>query len=174
MKIITISGHAGSGKDTCADIMFGLLAPKGGVLITHYADLVKHICKKFFGWDGQKDEYGRRLLQYIGTDVVRKNNPDFWVDFLITILKLFPNTWDYVLIPDARFPNEVSRFIEEGFDTINVKVVRDCFESELTDGQKEHSSETSMDDFIPDYYIDNNGSLDELAENIKVLVEDLC
>ncbi len=38
------------------------------VLIAHYADLVKYVAKTFFEWNGEKDEYGRSLLQHIGTE----------------------------------------------------------------------------------------------------------
>ena len=57
MKIIVISGKAGAGKDTLGEIIRDKLeALDKTVLITHYADLVKYMCKQFFGWDGVKDE----------------------------------------------------------------------------------------------------------------------
>lgn len=63
MKIICISGHAQHGKDTFAKMLEEELELRNQkVLVTHYADLVKYICKQFFGWDGQKDEAGRHLL----------------------------------------------------------------------------------------------------------------
>lgn len=57
MKVITISGKAQNGKDTTAGLLKAALEADGyKVLITHYADLLKYICKQFFGWDGQKDD----------------------------------------------------------------------------------------------------------------------
>ena len=106
MKIITISAKAKNGKDFCASLIKQKLESRGNkVLIAHYADLLKYICKTFFGWDGKKNQEGRTLLQYVGTDVIRQKNPDYWVNFIVSILNLFPNEWDYVLIPDTRFPN---------------------------------------------------------------------
>ena len=71
MRIIAISGHAQNGKDTTANIIKKHLEERGDkVLIVHYADLLKFICTKYFDWDGQKDEKGRHLLQYIGTDII--------------------------------------------------------------------------------------------------------
>ena len=73
MKVITISGKAQNGKDTTARLLKDVLEDDGNtVLIAHYADLLKYICKQFFGWDGNKDEQGRHTLQYVGTDVIRK------------------------------------------------------------------------------------------------------
>ena len=101
MKILCISGKAQHGKDTTANYLYNELKDKGyKVMITHYADLLKFICSNMFGWDGKKNEKGRHLLQYVGTDIIRKQKPDYWVDFIISILELFPNEWEYVLIPD--------------------------------------------------------------------------
>ena len=106
MKVICISGKARHGKDTLAGILKNHLEDQGNrVLIAHFGDLVKYICEKFFDWDEQKDERGRTLLQYVGTDVVRTQEPNFWTDFIKKVLTLFPDEWDYVLIPDCRFPN---------------------------------------------------------------------
>ena len=87
MKVLCISAKAQHGKDTAAGIIKEYLESKGKrVLITHYADLVKFVCTKFFNWDGQKDEKGRTLLQYVGTDVISSQQPSYWVDFVISIL----------------------------------------------------------------------------------------
>ena len=78
MKIITVSGKARHGKDFTANAIADILKGKGNkVLITHYADLLKFICRNMFGWNGKKDDEGRYLLQYVGTDIVRKQNPNF-------------------------------------------------------------------------------------------------
>ena len=133
---------------------------------THYADLLKYICKQFFGWDGQKDDAGRHILQYVGTDIIRQKRPDYWVGFVTSILELFPNEWDYVLIPDCRFPNEIDYLKEAGMDTVNLRVVRKDFKSPLTPEQQAHPSETALDDVEPDYYITNNGSMTDLKRNV--------
>lgn len=107
MKIVCISGKAQHGKDTTAKLLEEILEAQGNrVLIAHYGDLVKYVCKTFFGWDGKKDEKGRTLLQRVGTDKIRAVSPDYWVDFIVSILDIFCDEWDYVLIPDTRFPNE--------------------------------------------------------------------
>ena len=60
IKIYAISGKAQQGKDTFAEILSQELTEKGyRVLVIHYADLLKFICKSLFNWDGQKDENGR-------------------------------------------------------------------------------------------------------------------
>lgn len=170
MKVILISGHAQNGKDTIASILDHELKKSGKkVLIAHYGDLVKYICKTFFGWDGLKDHRGRTLLQYVGTDMVRTQKPDYWVNFIIDMLELFGNNWDYVLIPDTRFPNEVER-ISERFDSTHLRVVRNNFTSPLTPEQQMHPSETALDNFTPDVLIHNDGGIHELKERIHNLI----
>lgn len=164
MKIIAISGKAQHGKDTTAGILKRQLEADGYmVLIVHYADLLKHICRSFFGWDGQKDDAGRHILQYVGTDIIRAKRPNFWVDFVIDVLGLFPDEWDYVLIPDCRFPNEIACLKKAGLDSIHIRVVRQNFTSPLTPEQQVHPSETALDNSKPDYYIYNNGTLEDLS-----------
>lgn len=173
MRVIAISGHAQNGKDTTAAIMSRKLEDHGDkVLIAHYADLLKFICRTYFGWNGEKDDQGRQLLQYVGTDVIRKQMPDYWVDFIISVLKLFDGEWDYVLIPDSRFPNEIEKLRDSGFDVQHVRVVRYGFISPLTAEQQQHPSETALDNTVPDSYIINDGTLDDLDAAINTYMKE--
>lgn len=166
MHIILISGKAQHGKDTTAAVIQEVLEERGeSVLITHYADLVKYICKTFFAWDGNKDEYGRSLLQYVGTDVVRAQKPDYWVGFIADILKMFEGEWDYVIIPDTRFPNEVS-VMKENFGAYHLRVHRPGFISPLSAEQQMHPSETALDNSKPDAVLINNSDRENLRHAI--------
>lgn len=166
MKVICISAKARHGKDTAAEIMKEYLEMQGKeVLITHFADLLKYLCKSLFGWDGNKDERGRTLLQYIGTDVVGKKNPAYWAQFVSNVLCMFENEWDYVLIPDCRYPVEIET-MRQIFDTTIVRVERPNFDNGLTEAQKNHPSEVDMDNYPFDYKILNNGTLEELKQEI--------
>lgn len=168
MKVICISGRAGHGKDTAALLFEGFLVGKGKrVLITHYADLLKYICRQYFGWNGEKDVSGRQLLQTVGTDTIREKNQDFWVDFIVSILRFFPDEWDYVIIPDTRFPNEIDRLKAEGFDVLHVNVYRPDYASSLTEEQQNHPSETALDGFAADVLLMNNSDSLDLGYKIK-------
>ena len=173
-KVVCISGHARSGKDTVAKILHDqLVKDNTEVLITHYADLLKYICKTFFNWNGKKDEQGRTLLQYVGTEVIREKHPDFWVDFIATILKDFGVRWDVVIIPDTRFPNEISRLREYGFDVVHLRIDRLNFSSPLTEEQLKHPSETALDNVKPDYLITNDGGLNNLKDKVMNLITEV-
>ena len=170
MKVITLSSHAQGGKDTTATIIKHQLEEKDyKVLITHYADLLKYMCKTFFDWNGEKDERGRSLLQHVGTDIVREKNPTFWVDFITNVLSMFKDEWDYVLIPDCRFPNEIET-MKENFHTTSIKVIRPNFDNGLTDEQKNHPSETALDNYSFDVVLVNT-TLEELNCNVCNLIK---
>lgn len=169
-KIICISGKAGSGKDTAGHLLRLDLEDRGySVLETHYADLLKYMCRAFFEWDGKKDEKGRELLQRVGTDMVRAYVPDYWVAFISDVLFLFPDEWDYAIISDCRFPNEFEYLVSNGFDATLVRVDRPNYDNGLTAEQREHESETAMDNYPPDYLVVNDGKVADLAAKITAL-----
>lgn len=174
MQVILFSGKARSGKDTTADILKDLMEQDNKkVLIAHYADLLKYICGTFFGWNGIKNEEGRNLLQRVGTDVIRKVNPDFWVNFLSDILLMFPDEWDYVLIPDCRFPNEIQN-MKHSLSNVNIftiRITRLDYESELTKEQQEHISETALDNYQFDYYLDAKTGYGNLKPKIEKMYD---
>lgn len=173
MKVICISGKAEHGKDTLAGMMKEVLEQKGErVLITHYGDLVKYVAKTFFNWDGLKNEEGRTLLQYIGTDKVRQKNVNFWVEFIAEILDIFSDRWDVVLIPDCRFANEIDVLLNNGFAVTSVRINRENHVSALTPDQLSHASETSVDDIVADYIVTNT-TLEELYESAVLLSENI-
>jgi len=174
MKIICISGTAQSGKDTSAEIIRKMLWGDGKrVLIIHNADLLKFVCRQLFGWDGRKDEYGRSLLQTVGTESIRAQNPDYWVGFIAQMLQFFPDKWDFVLIPDCRFPNEITLLKKQGYDVTHIKLVRDNYDNGLTEEQRAHSSETLIESMNPDITIDNDGTLVDLTRKLMGIVRNL-
>lgn len=172
MNVICISGKAQHGKDTLAGLLKKHLEDQGNkVLVAHFGDLVKYICEKFFDWDGQKDEKGRTLLQYVGTDVVRKQEPNFWTDFIKNVLTLFSDEWDHVLIPDCRFPNEIECFKDCGFNAHLVRITRPNYDSGLTEQQLKHPSETAMDNYQADCYVINDSTLNNLDAQIPMILK---
>ena len=163
LKIVCLSGKAESGKTTAANAMAKEWRDAGlEVLIANFGDLVKHVCAKFFNWDGDKDESGRFLLQYVGTHKVRGRSPDYWVNFIASMLTFCDDEWDVVILADTRFPNEIEVLKEFGFDVTTVRIDRPNHVSKLTPEQKQNESETALDDYDFDWRIEN--STDDLKE----------
>lgn len=166
-QIILISGKARAGKDSFADILTYYL--KGKSIKLSYANYLKYICEKYFGWDGQKDENGRNILQKTGTDLIRDKLgwQNFHVDRVCQDMKIAENEYDYFLIPDTRRKNEV--YITQGMfpDMVTtVRVERVDFISPLTIEQQNHISETDLDKFKFDYYVRSETGLDKLEEEV--------
>lgn len=146
----------GAGKSTVAEYLETAFANMGiTVLRVPFAVDLKDTAK-YMGWDGEKDEKGRKLLQLLGTDCGRNCIHD-----CIWIAKWFNNLWiqmtpdkDYLIIADdVRFANE-QRFIK-GFNGIIVNIHGRGTPSK-------HASETSKDPTLYDYEINNDGTLEEL------------
>ena len=171
MKILCIAGQAEHGKDTFANIFKQQLENiNKKVFIIHNADYLKFIATKYFNWDGKKDEKGRRLLQQLGTEKIRSKNPNFHVESVRRIIELFENDFDYFLIPDVRFPNEIS-MLKDSFDTMSVKINRINFENSLTIEQRLHLSETSLNNYDFDYILEMESGIDNVLEGTKYFIE---
>ena len=139
--IIGICGFIGSGKDTIADYLVNL----HGFRRESFANSLKDAVSQVFGWDRtmlegrtkqarewreQRDAWWserlgmdvtpRWILQYWGTDVLRKNfHDDIWIASLENKLR---KTKDDIVISDCRFPNEIAAIKRAG--GIVIRVVR--------------------------------------------------
>jgi hypothetical protein len=96
------------------------------------------------------------------------------VEYIANVLKMFDNEWEYVIIPDCRFPNELYMLREWGFDVVHVKIDRGDFDNGLTDEQKAHPSETALDSTVPDVTVHNDGTLIDLYQKMINLVPELA
>ena len=179
---IILSGKSGSGKDMMAQFMKEELAKHGQkVLVIHYADAVKWFCRDFLNWDGNKDIVGRTLLQRVGTDIVRAKHPNFWTGIVVGLIQAFEpyQDFDLAIIPDARFPNEVDISLENLKNCVSVRIERRNADGTpwinpvLTEDQRNHPSETSLDVFAFDYIVHNDEGLDTLRESAQTILKDL-
>lgn len=129
----------------------------------------------------------RWVLQYWGTEVCRNGfHPDIWVASVENKLR---NTKDNIVITDCRFINEVEAIkraggitcrVERGSrpnwydDAVNLnkgpKQIGWAIAKDRLSKAGVHASEYSSVGLEYDYYIDNNGSIDELHNQIKSIV----
>ncbi len=175
MKIITISGKARHGKDSAALYVQDFLMCRGhSCMILHYADFLKYILKQYFQWDGKKDEKGRALLQNVGTNIVRKRNPNFWIEIIDSLIDGIFYDYDYIIIPDTRFPNEIDYWKRSQMLLTCIKVVRPSEDivDQLTPQAQLHESETALDNYDFDYIIEAK-NLDELRLAIDKIMKEV-
>jgi phosphomevalonate kinase len=151
-KIILISGKAGNGKDSVAKIIRDeLVAKNQKVIITHYAKHMKDMLTEFYNWDGVKDEWARHKLQWMGTEKIRiaMNKPNFHVYRTCENIDIVQEDFDYFMVADCRFPNEIE-YVKKYFgeeNVVSIRVTRLNYESTLTPEAQLHPSETALDDW---------------------------
>jgi hypothetical protein len=130
----------------------------------------------------------RWVLQYWGTEVCRNNfHSDIWVASVENKLR---QTDENIVITDCRFANEVKALKNVGATTIRVsRGERPIWYSAAVDYNNEpegseqrlkamvelgnyavHASEYSSIGLLYDHYIDNNGSIDELHNQVNSVV----
>lgn len=102
----------------------------------------------------------RNLLQFVGTDLIRKTIEDsFWIDATVERLRKEPCN---VVVADSRFSNERNLLKSLGAILVLIKRGPDSIDG--------HSSENDLGkDEDYDYVIENNGTLEELQQKIEHL-----
>jgi hypothetical protein len=174
--VILISGKAGTGKDTFANILVEELQNCQYKAITdHFAFAVKQAALEYFGWDGNKDARGRLLLQNIGR-IGRLYDPCTWAKELLSRIDrtLDLAQIDALIIPDWRFPNEKS-FIEmtDLFQILTVRMIAPT--REVIDRHAPEYldiSETALDssEFDVEVFNTDNVTLDDLRKFCKEFI----
>lgn len=172
--IVGLSGYARSGKDEVAKILvneyqFKRIAFADAIrdcvyVLNPYIESDLRVAELVdgYGWEVAKSkEEVRRLLQVFGTEVGRRLLGDnVWID---KVFKQLYDLKDYV-IPDVRFANEMKAIRHADGEVWRVN-------REGVVAVNSHVSENSLDEFIFDHLIDNNGTLDDLKNRVVTLME---
>jgi hypothetical protein len=150
--ILGLSGKARHGKNATAEFIAEFLKTRGvEVIPLGFADAVKEEAQAQ-GWDGQKDERGRSLLQRIGMER-RAQNPNYWVNRAFdriaaeaSVPQSRPRLW---VLTDVRFKNEAAAIAERGGKLWRIErrepATHGPWDNGLTAEQKAHASETELD-----------------------------
>jgi len=230
MNLIGLTGRAGAGKDTVADILVSL-----GYAKVSFADPLKRFCKDLFDFSDEqlwgpsdkrnepderycrfprnpmtlvKEVNGDRIgeyrdtqtgrefvplyltpryaLQRLGTEWGRDCCPGIWVDYAMRVVGkiragqcrynalegIVPNAiagYTGIVIPDVRFPNEAEAIL--GCGGYVWRIEREGSGLEGDAGQ--HASETGMDQIECNETIQNDGSVRDLENRVRNLLQSL-
>ena len=175
--LVAICGKAGAGKDTIGDHLVreygfyqdSLAAPIKRLVedvfvldsdTVYDRELREQPLEKWKGWTV------RRLLQFIGTELFRKNiREDIWVRSLCYRIQ---GSGRNCVVTDVRFPNEKEILEEEfGDECIIIKVVRPS-EQDGSVGIPGHESEAY--DLDSDYVLVNDGTVQDLKLKVDELM----
>lgn len=147
-----------------------------------------------WGDDARKEQvdprYGcspRRACQLIGTEMARSLDPDVWVRTMIRtarralsggviydpqfgLVKAYDERapiYDGVVVPDARFPNELAAITSAGGHAVWIERP----EAGLQGSAAQHVSEKSISAKDCDFTIFNDGSLESLWDRVAQFVD---
>ena len=173
MRIYVISGKARHGKDTVALDIKEVYEKKGlKVINLAYGSYIKEYAKKISNWNGDEETKPRELLQELGTDVIRmKIDNDFFVRRICEDIEVYSYYFDVITISDARFPNEMEWPKKKFDNVVNIRVIRDGYDSVLSEKEQKHLTEVALDEYNSyDYVIHNGGTLEDLKEKVSEVV----
>lgn len=165
--IIGIVGKKYSGKSTLAKILLEHLGVKKTAILSFATPLKTMIIKADICSGAEiyvdKTEYGRKMMQLIGTELIRNQiNQNFWIEKMRNQMASQCNK-EHIIIDDVRFGNEAD-FINSLNNNMLIRINRDVGQPTDKIYNDQHRSETEQDGIIVDWEIDNNGNIDQLRQ----------
>lgn len=173
MKIIALTGHAKTGKDTFALKLQRKLG-QDKVFIAAFADNLKSIASRNFGYRGVKDEADRQILQTTG-DKFRSLQSDFFIAPMVSMMDACEKLgYKYFVITDMRLPNEYYgiRAMTAWWPLFNFRLIRlrRYYDNGLSETSKQHATESYIDELPAAVTIDLPNDPDyDISEYLKLL-----
>lgn len=157
MKLIAFCGKAGAGKTTAVKLL--------SLMVTKHVNIKMaqpiYDLANAFGWNGEKDNRGRKLLQEIG-DVGRRYSEDWIVSTWLSVFLQLPPQ-DLVTCDDIRCLDEVQVIHNRGGKIVKVVGLAADLGSNAT-----HRTEQGIADEECDFILHNDGTMGGLT---KVLAD---
>ena len=173
-KIYLISGKARTGKGTVSKIIKEEYEKRNlKVCEIQIMRTLKGYLKDYFGWDGLEDTKPRKMLQELGTDIIREkmNMPNFHIDHLTDDIKVLSNFFDIFIVNDIRLPEEIEILKSRFQNVVSIHVVRDNYVSPLNGSEQTRITELALDHYKNFDYKIVNSSLTELTSDIIKIVD---
>ena len=166
MKVLILNGEGTVGKDTFVDILESL-----GAKVFRYStiDSIKKAAKESFEWDGNKDEKGRQLLSDLKIASINYNNKPH-IDMINAIKESEKNGYD-IFVSMIRDIPEIEKAKNDNY--LKDKIITAIITSNRVKTHFSNIADSSVYDFVYDYYIENNGTLEELKETAKNFLQDI-
>ena len=174
MQGIALTAEMRAGKDSVGKI----LVDEYGFKRYAFGDGIVDICKQLFPsmFTGAKP---RKLLQEFGQEQVARYRY-VWVDYMFAKMQtdgIDPQK-DNIVVTDLRQPHEYQALVDSGFYIVRVNASLETRIRRMKNNGEivtpeilEHSTEKYVRNFKVDYEIDNNGTLEQLHENVEELIQ---
>lgn len=165
IKVIVINGAGTSGKDTFIDLFTEVCSEQGDYEVFRYSsvDRVKHFAL-MMGWDGNKDDKGRRFLSDIKDAMTRYDDDPFeYMQMRVKDIQNNSKSGNAFIFFHVREPIEIEKMVERlGATTLLIErpsVDKDSFTNH---------ADKDVRDFSYDYIVYNKGTLTDFADSAKV------
>lgn len=160
-NIIIINGTGGAGKDTFVSFCSEFVK----VLNVSSVDKVKEAAKILVGWNGEKDEVSRKLLVDLKKLSVDYN--DAPTKYIKSMSDNFKNSDEELMFVHIREAEE----IEKTKKLLNAKTL--LITNPRVQLITSNDSDGKVNEYKYDYYISNDGTLEDLKYKAKQFIEEL-
>ena len=166
-KIILLSGKARSGKDTVASIIKDYYKDKD-VIVISFGHYIKDYVKRISNWDGSEESKPRDLLQQIGIELI-KNQIDnkLFIKRIIDDINVFSYFYDVIIVDDVRLLDELIELKNQYNNSISIRINRFNNDNYLTESQRNHITETNLDNVNDFDYVILNNNYNELKDKVE-------
>ncbi len=172
--IYLISGRARNGKGLVSKIIKEEYERRGfRTCEIQIMRTLKGYLKDYFGWDGKEETKPRKMLQKIGTEIIREEmkKPYFHIDHLTDDIMVLSNFFDIFLVNDIRLPLEIETIKERFPNVISINVTREGYISPLKTSEQVHITELALNNYQKFDYEIINRSLNQLTSDIIKIID---
>ena len=174
MKVFVIGGKASSGKTTFGEYLREELKDYSyKPCVMHITEPLYSYARNYFDWNNNQEK-PREFLQKVGYDIIKEKmgKKTFLLDRLFEDIEILNNFFDTFIITDARLAEEFDAIKEKYEDVVAIKLERSNYESNLSEEEKNHITETALDNYdLYDFKIENTSSIEELEEKVLKIIE---
>lgn len=158
--VFVVNGKPRAGKDTFAQILNKYMNVYKYSSVTKVKEIAK-LC----GWDGSKEERDRKFLHELKMLTSAYSDMAHY-DIITEVQKFFDGEIDAdVFIVDIREPEEIQRFVEK------VPALTIFIDNDRVPEITSNAADANVKNYTYDFHIDNNGTLEEFEDNIKIFLE---
>ena len=175
MKIFLLPGKAACGKDLMANYMKTKYNYKGeAACILHITTPLYEYAKNYFSWDGNMKDKPREFLQEMGIEVIKKKlgKKYFLIDRLCEDIDILKHYFDVFIITDGKLIEEFTELKRRFKDIKIIHVIRDNYNNNLSEKEKNHITETEVDLYKDYDYTVINTSKEELFKQTDKIIEE--
>ena len=169
MKIYIIGGKAKSGKNTFGKLLKEELKNYGyKPCVMHITDPLYNYANKYFEWN-ETYEKPREFLQKMGIEIIQEKlgKKTFLLDRLEEDIEIISEFFDVFIIVDARLKKEFDAIKEKYDNVTTIRIKKVSVFDELTEEERNHITETDLDNYNDFDYEIINTSIANLGKTAK-------